>query len=252
MARERTANGSSISASFPSGIITVPTIRFADTTGYTVNDESIAVNSTGLMELDYAPVRPSAVEVYTAAEKGGTKLTTIVTGTPGDDEVLVEADGSLTFHSDEYSSTCYAWYVALETCITKTMIETLYAEIQAIQRYGGTAIVARCNEDIALGDIVYPVGYATPYWVMVKTSDPIKAWGVCIAAASQNGLTGFVHAGLVQGLSENFGAGNALYVGSNGKLTTTGIGSIPAIRRPVGRSVANGQGWINFGSLAFD
>lgn len=252
MSRERTANGSSVAAVYPYNIVTPPSIRYADSTGYAVRDELISVNSTGLMELDFAPIRPSAVEIYTDINKGGDKLTTIVSGTPADGEVLVEGDGALTFHADEYTSSCYAWYVAAGTRITKTIIETIFAEIEAIQRVGGVALIGKCNEDIATGDIVYPVGYASPYWVFAKTSDPIAAWGVCMAAGNQNAVTGFVHAGLVAGLDETFGAGNALYVGSNGKLTTVGIGSIPAIRRPVGRSIADGQCWINFGSLAFD
>jgi len=250
MGRPLESNGTTLTPYFPTSEIIQPAFRYPDESGIIVNDEALTVNSTGRVRLTYLPVWPASVRIFTAAEEGGSQLTTITEGTPGAGEVLVEPNGNLTFHSVEYSSTAYAWYTGNGSAWGKSDSEILYGELQQRCRNGGI-VFGRCNTPAGQtkGDLVTVVGKATNYWIFEKTSDPALVCAMCYAAATEGQATPYLVYGPFLGLAEAFGAQKALLCGSNGRPTTIALGSVPTIKRWIGISYTNGAGWINFGNF---
>jgi len=241
MARERAANGSSISGNYPGTIITVPTFRTATSTGIVVSGESIAVAATGLMVLDYAPFNPYAVKIYTGANRTGTLLTVKVdTDTPGDDEVVIYPNGNLVFHDDEKSSTCYAYYTGIESFWGKTDAEIVYDEIRRIMLWGLVEI-GRCNDSISSGDVCSRLPHNGTYFSWCQTGDPWRAGSLALEDGTEGELIGTLLMGGIYGLSENFGANAEVFVSTTGRLTTESLGNLTSPKFRVGRSLADGQ-----------
>jgi len=251
MSRQRVANGATpIAGLFPGSLITTPNFwTAAGTSTKTVQDETISINATGLMELDFRPVVPGAVEVYDATGKGGNQFTVRTDQIPlAGLEVLVEPNGHLTFHADEFSTTAYAWYEGRETIITGTIMQQIYEELRALSMNGGGLSIGKANESLTIGDCCLPLGQDSfGFWVWGKALPPLPAFGVCTATAAQNAETGFLMQGLISGLSPSFGTGYPpLYVSTSSTLTTTALGSVPTVKQIVGRGISNGKAAVNF------
>jgi len=248
MGRARVANsGTPATASWPDSELTVPTIRDHRLTWSTRQDEAVPISAAGLAELDFEPIKKHGVQVWTGAIKSGTQLTNIYSGDPGDGEVLIEEDGGLTFHSDEYSTTVYAWYQAGSTRVTKYLLDLILLEIQAMQRNSGSPIPGVCNGTITIGDCCHIVG---PHADGVhdswsKIPPGVECQAIAVASGTEGDIIGFAISGKLYGLAENFTVNHPVFVSTSGRPTTVALGSVQSPRQRIGTGVADGKMLVN-------
>lgn len=248
MARERKANGTAITAGYPTTLLTLPIFYKWDGTPISIVDEVLTIPATGLMTLQARPFSAGAVKIYTGIGLSGDAFTIRTDQDPQATlEVLVEPDGDLTFHADQYETTAYATYSAPETVWPKTYAEEVYTELRALQLNGGRVIFGKCNDTggQAKGDCCYAINDDGTYFWYSKAVPPQLTDCMALATIAYGDIGPYMVFGEVRGLAEEFGANAQVFVSTGSRPTTTTLGSAPTVKQYIGHSIANGVLFVN-------